>query len=37
MKNVPNSGNVWVTIGVMVGSYLIEKIIDYVFDEIKKA
>ncbi len=37
MKNVPNSGNVWVTLGVMVGSYLIEKIIDYVFDEIKKA
>lgn len=37
MKNVPNTGNVWVTLGIMVGSYVLEKIVDYVFDKIEEA
>ena len=37
MKNVPNVGNVWVALGWMVGSYVIEKVIDYIFEEIKEA
>ena len=37
MKNIPNAGNVWATLGLMVGSYVVEKVIDYVFEEIKEA
>ena len=37
MKKVPNAGNVWVTLGLMVGSYVLEKIVDYVFEKIKEA
>ncbi len=37
MKNVPNVGNVWVTLAWMVGSYVVEKVVDYVYEEIKEA
>ena len=37
MKNVPNASNVWVTLGLMVGSYVLEKFVDYFFEQIKES
>lgn len=35
MKNVSNSGNVWVTVAVFVGQIVIEKLIEYYFESEK--
>lgn len=37
MKNVPQTENIWVSLGFMVCSIVVEKIIDYVFEEIKES
>ena len=36
MKKVPNCGNVWVTVAVLIGQVVVEKLIEYYLESAKK-